>query len=98
MNAYCYILFSPSLDKFYIGFTHEAIDVRIEKHNNGFYSGAFTAVVNDWKLFFYIECESINQALNIERHIKKMKSRQYIINLKKYPEIAQRLLQKFKGT
>jgi putative endonuclease len=31
----------------------------------------------------------------IEIHIKKMKSRSYLINLSKYPEIGQKLITKF---
>jgi len=31
----------------------------------------------------------------IEIHIKKMKSKKYIQDLKKYPEIAQKLLKKY---
>jgi putative endonuclease len=38
---------------------------------------------------------TIEQAHKIENHIKKMKSKKYIENLKKYPEISLRLLQKY---
>ncbi len=31
----------------------------------------------------------------IENHIKKMKSKKYIKDLKKYPEIAQKLIKKY---
>jgi len=46
----------------------------------------FTAKADDWNLFFSLECRDISHAKQIEKHIKKMKSRKYIENLKSYPE------------
>jgi putative endonuclease len=43
-----------------------------------------------------LESTSENQARLIEKHIKKMKSKTYIHNLVKYPEIAEKLLLKFR--
>ena len=77
---YVYILYSESLNTFYIG---QTIDLknRIEEHNTKFYKKTSTAKAVDWTLFFYIECNSRNQAILIERHIKKMKSRKYYVSL-----------------
>lgn len=55
----------------------------------------FTANANDWKLFLLISCKSKTQALSIEKHIKKMKSKTYIENLKKYPEMIDKLKSKY---
>jgi putative endonuclease len=33
--------------------------------------------------------------MKIEKHIKNMKSKKYILNLKKYPEMIERLLKEF---
>jgi putative endonuclease len=55
----------------------------------------FTAKTKDWILFFFIECENKSQALKIERHIKNMKSRLYIQNLVKFPNISLKLLNKY---
>ena len=94
----CYILQSKNLDKFYIGYTTDSIENRIEKHNIGFYGvKKYTYTVDDWELFYSILCESRVQAIRIEQHIKKMKSRIYIHNLKKYPEITKKLLKKYKN-
>jgi putative endonuclease len=41
-----------------------------------------------------IECTSFAQAREIESHVKRMKSKKYIANLKQYPEIIQKLLDK----
>jgi len=91
----CYIIYSMTIDKFYIGITQDSITSRIEKHNNKEYGMGFTSQANDWYLFFFIECKSIGQAMNIEKHIKRMKSIKYLENLKKYPEISIRLLEKY---
>ncbi|MEO1012251.1 MAG: GIY-YIG nuclease family protein [Bacteroidota bacterium] len=94
MNS-VYILFSEQLNRYYVG---ESCDVkdRIEKHNSGYYKNSFTSASNDWKLFFQIICESRVQARKVESHIKKMKSRKYIQDLKLYPEMVSKLKEKFK--
>ncbi|WP_299363451.1 GIY-YIG nuclease family protein [Winogradskyella sp.] len=91
---YVYVMYSNSLDKYYIGETID-LDNRIKKHNSGFYGTSFTSQVKDWKLFYSIECENRNQARKIETHIKKMKSKTYIQSLKTYPEITIKLKQKY---
>ena len=93
---FCYILFSHHLDKFYIGANREGLDRRIEKHNSDFYGESkYSASAVDWTLFLAIPCQTFSQAVNIERHIKRMKSRVYILNLKKYPELVEKLLKKY---
>ncbi|MBN8694752.1 MAG: GIY-YIG nuclease family protein [Bacteroidetes bacterium] len=93
----CYILFSEKLNRFYIGVCQDDLNERILKHNNHTYGNhRFTAKASDWILFFLIDCESYSQAVKIEKHIKAMKSRVYIRNLAKYPDISLQLLNKFK--
>ena len=95
MNC-CYILFSDTLKKHYIGACHEDLDARILKHNVHEYGNhRFTAKAKDWKLLLKIECTSYNQALKIEKHIKNMKSSIYITNLLKYPELTEKLKIKY---
>ena len=91
---FVYILYSKSLDKYYVG---EAIDLqeRIKQHNSGFYETAYTKITKDWTLYHSIACNSRIQARKIEMHIKKMKSRKYIQDLKKYPDIAKKLNNKY---
>jgi len=38
------------------------------------------------------------QARKIEKQIKRMKSKKYIENLKKYPDIVKKLIEKYKQT
>jgi putative endonuclease len=96
MNFYCYILYSPSLRKYYVGSTSEPVIKRLEQHNNSFYGDRkYTHKTNDWEIYYFIECTTRKQAELIEKHIKSMKSRKYILNLKLYPSLALKLLQKY---
>ena len=97
-KSFVYILFSKILNRFYIGATRLLPEQRLERHLSEYYgSEKFTSKANDWLLFYSIECLTFKQALQIEQHIKRMKNKTYIQNLTKYPEITQKLLQKYKG-
>jgi putative endonuclease len=89
-----YIIYSEKLDRFYTGFTTN-FDVRLDFHLNSKEKRKFTYNADDWVLYLKIECESKNQALEIEKHIKSMKSKVYIKNLLLYPEIISKLKEKF---
>jgi len=91
---YVYILFSDTLNQFYIG---ESVDIeeRVKEHNSGFYKNAFTSKVNGWRLFLKIICKDRVQARKIETHIKSMKSKKYINDLKDCHEIIDKLKQRY---
>ena len=93
--AYCYILYSQSKDKYYVGATQVAVEERLDKHNQKFYRGqSFTSITSDWELFLTIQVKDFNHALRIEKHIKRMKSKTFIQNLKKYPELLEKTVAK----
>lgn len=89
-----YILFSNKLNRFYIGTTDD-VEKRLIEHNYAHYPQAYTVRGIPWSLFFTIENLSSSQAFQIEKHIKKMKSKKYISDLKKYPEIVLNLQAKY---
>ena len=95
MDFFVYILFSRSIDSFYIG---QSIDpaLRLEEHNLRLMNRAFTKRADDWEIFFTIQCESRKQAILIEKNIKKMISRKYLTNLKENSDMVTKLLKKFK--
>ena len=98
MKFYCYIIFSKKLNKFYIGSTSYPVNTRLFQHNTSFYGNKkFTHQTNDWELFLEIKCSSRFQSESIEKHIKAMKNKAYISNLKKYPEMILKLLAKYKN-
>lgn len=71
---------------------------RLKMHLTDFYEKRkYTKITDDWEIYWTIECESIEIAGNIERHIKRMKSRRYLENLKIYSKIGQQLLQKYQS-
>jgi putative endonuclease len=92
-----YILHSAYLNRFYIGMSNNVL-IRLDFHLNPSESRKFTAKANDWTIFLKIDNLSKIQAANIEKHIKSMKSKIYIQNLLKYPEIIEKLVIKFQLT
>lgn len=56
---------------------------------------SFTSKADDWELYYKVDKLEARQARAIERHIKAMKSKKYITNLKLYPEIMNKLKIKF---
>jgi len=95
MYFFCYILYSKSINRYYVGFTSD-IEERLKLHNNGHFGGkTFTFKASDWEQYLLIPCETAEQAVFIESKIKKMKSRKYIENLKNYPEMIEKIQKEF---
>jgi len=92
---FIYILYSQKINRFYIGYTTD-LETRLDFHLHDTQTRKFTYKADDWSFFYTLQCTSKHQALAIEKHIKAMKSKTYILNLKKYPEIAEKLLDKYK--
>ena len=89
--AVVYILYSSSLDRYYTGSALD-FETRINEHLSKEFGGAFTGRANDWQLYLLIDNLSFRQARSIERRIKRAKSRKFIENLKKYPELVEKLV------
>jgi putative endonuclease len=94
--AYVYVLYSGSRNRFYTGVTRESPNLRLQQHNNSVFGpDHFTASGAHWILFLEIKCNNLNQALAIEKHIKRMKSAKYIRNLKMPSELSDKLLERY---
>ena len=91
---FVYILYSSTLDKFYVGETSN-LSQRVIWHISKEFSHSYTKTANNWEVFLSFECENIGMARKIETHIKNMKSRKYYENLKSYPEMIEKLIKKF---
>ena len=78
MIFYVYILYSSSLDQYYIGHTENLQD-RIFRHNNS--GSKSTKKANDWEMKYTEAFESRSAALHRELEIKKKKSRKYVEQL-----------------
>ena len=96
MDAWCYILFSHKLNRFYIGSTELFPDERLILHLNKAYGlSKFTAKADDWEIFLSIHCNSIKQARNIESHFKKMRNSKYYVWLAQNPDAIDRIKEKY---
>lgn len=93
MPHFLYILHSKSNSKYYVGETHD-IQERILKHNQHLYSNSFTKIANDWQLVLTFNCIDRNDALYLEKFIKKMKSKVFVDKIILNPEILNDLLSK----
>ena len=72
MSHYVYILFSRSLDRYYVGCTGNLVS-RLQRHNQ--HSKGYTGRVKDWELVYQELYESKDFAYKREREIKSWKSR-----------------------
>jgi putative endonuclease len=79
MNCYTYILFSKSIDHYYVGYTCDELQERLRKHNTN--HKGYTGRSNDWEIVYSENFESKTEAYSREREIKGKKSRKYIENL-----------------
>jgi putative endonuclease len=74
-----YILYSPSKDKYYIGYTGDLLSERLRKHNSN--HKGFTGKLGDWQIKYTEEFYEKSDALKREREVKKWKSRKLIEKL-----------------
>lgn len=93
-SHFVYIIYSKQADHYYIG-QSEDLNRRLIEHNSHLYQESFTKVASDWELVMSLRCASKRQAIKIETHIKKNKSRKYVEDCIRYPEICQKLLVKY---
>ena len=79
MKYLVYILYSSKLDKYYIGYTSNAVEERIRRHNSN--HKGFTGGIGDWMLKYSEVYSTKQEALSREKEIKSKKSRKYIEQL-----------------
>jgi putative endonuclease len=74
-----YILFSPTLNKFYLGSTGDELTERIRKHNSN--HKGFTGGLGDWELKYSESYGTKIEAMSREKQVKAWKSRRLIEKL-----------------
>jgi putative endonuclease len=89
-----YIIYSSKLDRYYIG-SSDNFNLRLQEHNNALYPDAFTKRGIPWKKILILDGLTSKQAYLIENHLKKMKSKKYIQNLIMYPELTEKIVEKY---
>ena len=75
MIFFVYIIYSPFLDKFYVGYTSD-LEKRLLDHNTGI--SDFTSRTSDWEMKYTESFPDRQLAMKREKEIKKKKSRIYI--------------------
>ncbi len=93
--ATLYILYSRKMDRYYTGSCLD-MNSRLKEHLQGKYDNAFTKKTDDWEIYFRMDDLGNDTVRKLENHIKSMKSRKYIENLRAYPEMTEKLIDKFK--
>ena len=73
--VYVYIIFSSSLNKYYVGYT-EDVKMRLAQHNAG--KGNFTSKGIPWVFVNKIECNSRSEVVRLELKIKKRGIKRYL--------------------
>lgn len=81
---FVYIIYSPTLDHFYVG---ESLNPqqRLQWHNEHVFRNAYTKSSNDWRLVLILELSDKKDARIVERYIKAMKSSSFIKKLLNEP-------------
>ena len=92
---YLYILFSEKLNRFYVGETSN-VEKRLIMHNQHVYKNSFTKSASDWVIHLSKKYNNKNDALYIEKFIKRMKSRKFIEKIINDNEILDDILTKRK--
>jgi putative endonuclease len=74
-----FILYSPSSNFYYVGYSNDPHRRLIEHNNKPFNS--FTSKHRPWFLKTIFQCETESDAMSLEKFIKKQKSRKFIEKL-----------------
>jgi putative endonuclease len=74
--AWFYILYSPALDRFYIGHTTEPMEERLRKHLSD--HRGWTARATDWRVVYTEEHPGKAEAYRRELEVKAWKKRDRI--------------------
>jgi len=75
MAYHTYILFSPSLQKHYVGSTGNLVN-RLRDHNTG--RSRYTAKGKPWNLVYSKEFQNHTEALQLENKIKRRGASRYL--------------------
>ena len=71
-----YILYSATINKYYVGYTSTSLEQRLERHLSN--HKGFTGQTKDWKVVFTEIFETKKEAMIIEKRIKSRGIRRYL--------------------
>src|SRR5690606_21983710 len=90
---FLYIIYSKNIDKYYVGETENPQN-RLKQHNEHYFKTNFTKAAADCEHALSFQCDTKEDAVFLERFIKKMKSRKFIEKVVQDPEILNSILKK----
>ena len=91
---YCYLLYSESIDRTYIGITNN-LEKRLKQHNQIISGGAkSTKITKDWKYYLTTEIPDKSTALSFEYYWKQTYGLEK--RIKKYNELIKQFNLLFK--
>ena len=80
MSHFVYILYSATLDRYYVGESEDP-DRRLREHLDHRYKGSATAKATDWEMRMAMSCADRSHARRLEQWIKSQKSRSVVERL-----------------
>jgi putative endonuclease len=83
MSYFVYILYSPSLKKFYKGQTNN-VQVRLKQHNRG--EDKSTRPGTPWQLFWVTDKPSRAEAMKLEKKLKNLSAKRLIDFMRRHRE------------
>ncbi|MFO7824739.1 MAG: GIY-YIG nuclease family protein [Cyclobacterium sp.] len=75
MEYYVYILYSASLDRFYVGQTQD-LEARLQRHNSGRNKSTKAGV--PWEMVLFETCVDRTEAVRKETKIKNLGGKRYL--------------------
>ena len=91
MNYTTYVLYSPSIDRFYIGYSSNFTE-RLKFHNDLDKNRISTKRGIPWEVFLTMDGLEKSVSRKLELHLKRMKSKKYLKDLKANPQLVKNLL------
>jgi len=71
-----YILFSPIINRYYVGYTSMQLEERLNRHNTN--HKGFTGRANDWKSVYNQAYTDKSEAIKMEKRIKKRGAKRFV--------------------
>lgn len=88
---FLYIIYSPAADKYFAGETNN-VPESMKLHNSHKKIKAFTGAASDWELKLILNCNTKEEAVYLQKLIKRKKSRDFIQEIIEHPELLKKLL------
>ncbi|CAM4305475.1 GIY-YIG nuclease family protein [Gillisia hiemivivida] len=92
---YLYIIYSEKLNKYYTGESPDP-EHRLIQHNSHYFQNNFTKAAEDWIIKLEFKTRTRDEAIFLERFIKKMKSKKFIEKVISEPSVLPEILNKAK--